>query len=99
MSNFIWQEAEDSFLQYFCKIESFTWGRRYFWEEGGNEPKFNAIRFLKPSLTNEDFHHILDEQYKWFQERSRSLWVKIPSAIPFQEELATNLKISGTILP
>lgn len=43
---------EESFLEYFCEISEFSWGKRYFWDTGQNWGKFNFIRILDKNFWN-----------------------------------------------
>ena len=84
---FEWIDAENTAIQKFCQIEHFSWGQRYFCENGSDHGKFNFIRLLADSIGKREFLEIVAAQEQYFKERDRSLHIKLPSCV-FKERPA-----------
>ncbi len=94
-----WADAEDSFLNNFCEIEIFPWGRRYLWAEGPDHQKFNFIRLLDREIDQGVFDALVNEQTHYYQRHSKSLYVKVgDSLFPETPEILANFSPAGTLL-
>lgn len=97
--NIEWADAEDSFLNAYCDIETFPWGRRYLSTDGPTHHKFNFIRLLDKEINQVDFDALVDEQVHYYQNYSRPLCIKIgDSLFPETPEFLANLSPMGTPL-
>jgi hypothetical protein len=76
-----WIDAENTLLKDICRIEQFHWGQRYFFNEGPDHGKYNFIRLLDNKINKSEFREILATQGKYFQERAKTLHIKIPSSV------------------
>jgi len=76
-----WITAENTTLDKFCQIDSFSWGQRYLWPQGPDHGKFNFIRLLDKGIDSVSFDSIVGEQEKAFKKHSKTLNIKIPDSV------------------
>ena len=94
-----WISAENTTLEKFCQIDSFSWGKRYLWPQGPDHGKFNFIRLLDKEIDKVRFDFIVDEQERVFQRHSKTLNIKISDSIfPRPPEFLSGYGVTGSPL-
>ena len=94
-----WITAENTTLDKFCQIDSFSWGQRYLWPQGPDHGKFNFIRLLDKGIDKIRFDSIVGEQEQAFKRHSKTLNIKIPDSIfPSPPEFLASYGITGSPL-
>jgi hypothetical protein len=94
-----WIAAENTTLDKFCQIDSFSWGQRYLWPQGPDHGKFNFIRLLDNGIDKVRFDSIVGEQERVFKKHSKTLHIKISDSIfPSPPEFLSSYGITGSPL-
>jgi hypothetical protein len=75
MSKMMWEEAEKSFLKYFCEIDEQDLFSQYLWPKGGNWGKFNFIR-LNNEINEVSLRDLIQTNRNKFDQSEKTLSIK-----------------------